>query len=69
MDEHRLKQTLAQVKSTQDKFDELSERGKELDEQLSQIPAIPNLSSRYVIVAALIITLVGVLIGVAILLG
>lgn len=69
MDENRLKQTLAQVKDTQDKFNELSERGQELDEQLAQINPVPHLSSRVIIFTALIFTLVGVIIGLTILLG
>ncbi len=68
MDQNRLKQTLAQVKDTQDKFNELSERGKELDEQLSHIPPVPHVSSRFIMLAALIFALIGVIIGVAILL-
>lgn len=59
MDEHRLKSTISAVKNTQDKFNELVERGKELDSQLSQLPSVPQVSSRFLLTLALVAVLVG----------
>ena len=69
MDENRLKNTVASVRSTQEKFNELAQRGKQLDAQLEQLPAIPNLSTRLIAIVVLVFLIVGLIIGAAILLA
>ncbi len=64
MDELRLKSTISAVKNTQDKFNELAERGKELDSQLSQLPAVPQVSARFLLTLALVAGLVGSVVGI-----
>lgn len=63
MDELRLKSTISAVKNTQDKFNELAERGKELDSQLSQLPAVPQLSARFLLTLAAVSALIGIVVG------
>lgn len=64
MDDLRLKNAISAVKNTQDRFNELAERGETLDSQLAQLAEVPQLSGRFLLALALVFVLIGIVVGV-----
>lgn len=63
MDEVRLKNAISAVKNTQAECKELAARCEELASRLEQLPAVPQLSARFLLTLALLFALAGVVIG------